>query len=258
MKNDTPKERRVKKQLISGCIYVALSAVIVAVSVNTVVSLLSKRVEDLPVLPENINTNLPKIESFDFGTSFYSSLHEQNNLGPDENADISASDTVEGVDAATTEPQNDVLPILSSDTYVGFENYIKPCDGFVIKEHSVDIPVYSETLYDYRIHVGVDIACAKGEPVKACLGGVVEEVYTDNMLGTTVSIKTKGGYTVKYSNLSPELDANITAGTIVETGYIIGGIGETALSEAAEAPHLHLEIYDEQNSPVNPVDLIEF
>ena len=260
MKKDTENKSRLKKQLVSGGVYIALSAVVVAVTVNTVVSLVSDRLSDVPVLPDEINTDIPEIEDFNFDTSFYD--YTENLNVPDEKTqqDISVSDTVTGIDAQVTEveQQPDILQILQPDTFVGFENFIKPCDGFVAKSQSLDIPVYSETLYDYRIHAGVDIACDRGDAVKACIGGVVSEVYEDRMLGTTVCITTKDGYTIKYANLSPELDASVCVGTVIETGSVIGGIGETALSEAAEAPHLHLEIIDSDGNFLDPEELIEF
>lgn len=261
MKKDTSSKSRLKKQLISGGIYIALSAVVVAVTVNTVVSLVSDRVDDLPVIPDEIDTSLPEIDDFNFDTNLYN--YTENLTLPDNTPepDLNVSDTVTGIDAVVTQPNNtqaDVSDVLLPDTFVGFENYIKPCDGFVIKSQSLDIPVYSETLYDYRTHTGVDIACDKGSAVKVCIGGVISEVYTDRMLGTTVCIKTKDGKTVKYSNLSSELDANIVVGTVVETGTVIGGIGETALSEAAEPPHLHLEILDIDGTPLDPEELIDF
>lgn len=41
---------------------------------------------------------------------------------------------------------------------IGYEGFVKPCSGFISKEYSMEVPVYSATMYDYRTHAGMDIA----------------------------------------------------------------------------------------------------
>ena len=83
-------------------------------------------------------------------------------------------------------------------------SFISPVAGRVMKEHSLTIPVFSETLEAWRIHTGIDISCEEGASVFAAADGVVTRVYNDPMLGTTVELKHQDGMLTRYSNLSSE------------------------------------------------------
>ncbi len=285
MKNKSNKKKSTGRQIMSGCIYVALSAVVVAVSVNTAISLLpdTKPLTDTENIVENPGLPLPKAEvipslpeiSLPDAYDYTKSIPEER----EDDSDKPVSDSVTGIDAVTVEETADnssadsfenslsdsldgvpePMPLSIPDgADLGFSGYIKPFDGFVTVSHSVDVPVYSPTMFDYRTHTGVDIAGEAGESIKAVSGGIITEIYNDDLLGHTVCVKNGEGYIIKYSNLMPTLADGIEVGSVIETGKIIGGIGETAISESAEASHLHLEIYDQNGTAVNPEDLIDF
>lgn len=157
------------------------------------------------------------------------------------------SNGANGSDGKTTAEQNDKSAPRSEEpaeaTFeLGYDGYIKPCTGYISKEYSVELPVYSATMYDYRTHAGVDIACEAGTPVRAVTNGVIDEVYNDYLFGTTVVVKHADGVSSVYSNLSPDLPAETTVGRNVITGEVLGGIGNSALCESAEVNHLHFEM----------------
>lgn len=263
MKNKNTAHKALKKQLLSGTIYVALAAVVVAVTVNTTVGILSGKDVKIPdSTPQNMSLDLPSIPDIPKIDIPELSL----NLPDNSNDDVSpVSDSPDGIDSVITETpvaENagtiSEIPLIPDDAELGFDKFIKPCDGYVSKEHSADVPVYSTTLSDYRIHIGVDITGEIGTPVCAVNGGIVTDIYDDDLYGKTVCIQNRDGYTVKYSNLLPTVNANISIGSIVTTGQTIGGIGDTALCEAVDASHLHLEIYDKDGTAVDPEDLISF
>lgn len=266
MKNKTSGQKSLKKQLISGTVYVALAAVVVAVTVNTTVGILSGGNVEIPNSPENTNLELPSIPDIPKIDIPELSLDlSGDSLLQDTKEDTSpVSDSPDGIDSVitenpVTEAANSPAPLaIPDDAKLGFDKFIKPCDGYVSKEHSIDIPVYSTTLSDYRIHIGVDVTGDIGTPVCAVNGGIVTDIYDDDLYGKTVCIQNRNGYTMKYSNLLPALNANVTVGSLVTTGQTIGGIGDTALCEAVDASHLHLEIYDSDGNPVDPEDLISF
>jgi murein DD-endopeptidase MepM/ murein hydrolase activator NlpD len=81
--------------------------------------------------------------------------------------------------------------------------------------------------------------------------GVISDIYDDYLYGTTVVIEHKDGIKSVYSNLSADLPTETVIGRTVITGEIIGGIGQTAVCEAAEAHHLHLEMIKD-GEYVNP------
>lgn len=260
MNNKNPDKRSLKKQLISGTVYVALAAVVVAVTLNTTVGMLSDAEYEIPKVTESkTDTNfsdiveLPKVELPELTLTV-----PNTGINPDTAPVVENPD---GIDSHFTEPDIEMItqvPVIPENADLGIDRYIKPCDGYILKEHSADLPVYSTTLSDYRIHVGVDVTGEIGTPVLSVCGGVVTDIYNDDLYGKTVCVQNKDGYTVKYSNLLPTVNANVNVGALLSTGDVIGGIGDTALCEAVDASHLHLEMYDKSGNAVNPENFISF
>lgn len=119
--------------------------------------------------------------------------------------------------------------------------------GNVIKEWAADIPVFSVTMEDYRLHLGIDVAASAGSPVYAAADGTVESVEFHPMMGQTVVIVHKDGYKSVYQNMQTAIPSEITAGAEVKAGAQIGSVGDTALIEISEEPHLHFELYKDGN-----------
>lgn len=127
-------------------------------------------------------------------------------------------------------------------------SFISPLtNGNISKEWSADIPVFSDTMEDYRVHLGVDLEADAGTPVYAAADGTVESVEFDPMMGQTIVISHANGYKSVYRNLQTKTADGITAGTVVKAGDEIGAVGDTALVEISQAPHLHFEIYKDDN-----------
>ncbi|MBQ4037447.1 MAG: M23 family metallopeptidase [Clostridia bacterium] len=135
-------------------------------------------------------------------------------------------------------------------------SYTLPVAGSVTKPFSADVLVYSETMNDYRLHNGVDLAATIGTPVKVFSEGVVCEIYEDPLMGMTVKVDHGGGLISVYQNLSTSLAAGIECGVKVEEGQVLGGVGETVLIECAEAPHLHFEV-QKNGKPVDPMSYFQ-
>lgn len=155
----------------------------------------------------------------------------------------------------TTKPGDE--PIVADDV-----TFISPVtNGNISKEWSADIPVYSDTMEDYRVHLGVDIEADAGTPVYAAADGTIESVKVDPMMGQTIVISHAGGYKSVYQNMQTSIPEGIAEGVTVKAGDQIGAIGDTALVEISQSPHLHFEIYkdDECEDPlthitVTPID----
>lgn len=120
--------------------------------------------------------------------------------------------------------------------------YVMPTDGEVIKSYSVDLPIYSATMNDYRSHTGVDIYAEPGMPVYSFTDGVIKEIYTDPMMGMTVSVDHGDGLVSYYQNLNEQLADGIKVGAAVDAGRALGCVGETTLIELSDASHLHFEV----------------
>lgn len=128
-----------------------------------------------------------------------------------------------------------------------------PVDGKVIEEFSGDDLVYNEVLKDWRTHSGVDFEAKMGDEVRTSAKGVVEDVFDSNM-GRCVIVDHKNGFKTMYANL--EENTKVKEGEEVATGAVIGYVGNTALGDATDMPHLHFEMMKE-NVCINPVEYFE-
>ncbi len=116
-----------------------------------------------------------------------------------------------------------------------------PVKGKIQWRFAVNELIYSKTLEQWMTHGGVDITCALGEEVVCPLNGRVEEIRSDDSLGTLVRISHNDGFETVYANLREE--PPVKAGQPVAAGEVIGYVGETAAAECGEGAHLHLEAH---------------
>lgn len=91
---------------------------------------------------------------------------------------------------------------------------------------------------DLRAHKGLDMAAASGTPIHAAADGVVREAGWHGGYGNFVLIQHTTSHTSAYGHMS-RIHPNITAGSHVRQGEIIGYVGSTGLSTG---PHLHYEV----------------
>ena len=117
------------------------------------------------------------------------------------------------------------------------------------------------TMEDYRIHCGIDIGANAGTEVLAAADGEITDgeitdVYYDPMMGQTVEITHEGGFLTVYRNLGTKMPASVSKGVCVSAGYTIGYVGDTALIEISESPHLHFEMKKDGES-INPLSHFE-
>ena len=92
-------------------------------------------------------------------------------------------------------------------------------------------------------HYGVDFAAEKGTPVRAIGDGVI--AYADWKLGgygRLVEVQHDSNFTSRYAHLNGYA-RGIRAGTAVKKGQIIGYVGS---SGRTTGPHLHFELYKDQ------------
>ena len=117
-----------------------------------------------------------------------------------------------------------------------------PVSGKLTKSHDAKLQVFSETMNDYRVHLGIDIATAESSPVYAAADGKVSRIWKDAMMGYCIAIEHSGDSVSVYKNLSNTLPDGITEGATVKAGQQIATVGESAMVEVADEPHLHFEI----------------
>ena len=134
--------------------------------------------------------------------------------------------------------------------------FISPIENAqIMKEFASDKLVYSETLKEWITHLGIDIKAEKGTEVKATEDGTVKAIKNDPRYGLTVIIEHGKNYQTLYANLlTTEF---VSEGDKVKKGQTIGTVGDTAVYEIVDEPHLHFEII-KHGVNQNPVDYIKF
>jgi len=105
---------------------------------------------------------------------------------------------------------------------------------------------YHPILHMYRPHLGVDLATDYGAPVKAIGDGLVAQAGWCGELGRCVRIEHPGDLASIYGHLS---EVNVSPGSTVHVGQLIGRVGSSGLSTGA---HLHFAI-EKGDKFVNPL-----
>ena len=119
-------------------------------------------------------------------------------------------------------------------------SFQKPVEGEIVREFAQDNLVYSETLEEWVTHNGIDIKADKTTVVKAAEAGIVKSIKNDPRYGLTIVIEHDDVYQTVYSNLLTS--EFVVEGETVEKGQSIGTVGNSAVFEIADEPHLHFEI----------------
>jgi len=128
-----------------------------------------------------------------------------------------------------------------------------PVKGAIIAGLSVETLAYSETMGDWRVHEGIDIAAPLGTQVLAAANGTVSKLAQDDLMGTIVEIDHGQGLVSRYANLAAA--PTVSVGDEVRTGDVIGSVGETAASESGRQAHLHYSLLKDGQA-VDPEDYL--
>ncbi len=223
--NKTPEKGKDSEQFVkkfakfSAFIYLGLAITVVIVATVGIFSISYDYEESMP------QVSLPAID-LDFS--------EPEDVVFPTISDSPVINEQSGVDAETEKPESeepDREPVFS-----------RPVEGEIVKGHSLENLVFSQTMQDYRVHRGVDIACKLGAEVVAFADGTVSAITDDYFYGMTVAITHSDGMVSYYMNLNPELEENISVGAEVKSGEAIGKVGTSARCELADNPHLHFEL----------------
>lgn len=160
-----------------------------------------------------------------------------------------ANDTtaVDGTTADTVVRPDETHPIYQGNNGISgssgsTKTFALPVSGYLFKDHDATTQVYSNTMGDYRVHLGLDIASAENALVCAAADGTVAQVWNDALMGTCVAVSHSNDTVTVYKNLAKTLADGIEVGATVKSGQQIGNVGDTALVEMADEPHLHFEM----------------
>lgn len=104
---------------------------------------------------------------------------------------------------------------------------------------------FHPTLYRWRFHGGVDMACPKGTNIYIPADGEVVKSGWNGGYGNYIKVKHGNGYETVYGHLSK---ISVKKGQKIKKGDVIGKVGSTGRSTGA---HLHYEIIKNKKR-VNP------
>jgi len=118
--------------------------------------------------------------------------------------------------------------------------FVMPVKGKIQTDYAMDRLLYSKTLDEWRTHSGIDISAPRGDVVKAAADGYIKEIKNDPCYGITITIDHENGYKTIYSNLASSM---VSTNQKVKAGDAISSVGNTAIFECMDPPHLHFEVY---------------
>ena len=144
----------------------------------------------------------------------------------------------------------------STNVSTGLPSFTIPVSGTITNKHDPELQVFSPTMQDYRVHLGVDIQTAENAPVYAAADGTISKIWVDTLMGYCLAIKHSGNCVTIYKNLAATLPEGISEGVAVRSGQLIATVGNSAMVEVADEPHLHLEM-TVSDLAVNPLEYFD-
>ena len=141
-----------------------------------------------------------------------------------------------------TEDQNPTPSTPSTNVEDKLPSFTLPVNGALSKKHDPEQQVFSQTMNDYRVHLGLDIVTAENAPVYASADGTVSRIWKDTLMGYCIAVKHSGDCYTIYKNLSEELPTGIREGATVRAGQLLATVGNSAMVEIGDEPHLHFEM----------------
>lgn len=101
-----------------------------------------------------------------------------------------------------------------------------------------------------KVHNGVDIAVPVGTPLYSAVDGTVMLAAYSESAGNWVKVQTDTGWTVIFMHMD---SLTVSTGQQVMRGDHLGYSGNTGRSTG---PHLHLEVRNPEDKPMNPIFII--
>lgn len=211
---------KLKNIRVNRASVIGVSALVLAVGVIVSATVISNKSKNKTPIPDN--TDKPHVSDTEDPTD-------------------SEPDTDLPEDTKAPETETDKRPV-SRPVEDKVPSLLLPVSGALTSKHDPTLQVYSNTLGDYRVHLGIDITTNEGASVYSAADGKVERVWKDDMMGYSIALKHSGDCYTFYQNLSETLPEGLVEGATVRAGQLIGTVGDSAMVEIAEEPHLHFEM----------------
>ena len=245
-------EKNINDKMIS---YIVMGAIVVAIIIISLLlysQKINQDVKDETMTLDQMtdmmgDTNEYNDETESASTEIGKTVEESEEEAKQENVvtnetvqNISSNESVESSSATTNTTQSTSSEEKEETQEVKELAFQKPVEGEIVREFAQENLVYSETLEEWVTHNGIDIKADKTTVVKAAEAGVVKSIKNDPRYGLTIVIEHDDTYQTVYSNLLTS--EFVVEGETVEKGQSIGTVGNSAVFEIADEPHLHFEI----------------
>lgn len=112
-------------------------------------------------------------------------------------------------------------------------------NGEVIKDYSMDVLVWCNTLKQYQVHDGIDYKGEDGASVLSVYDGVVKKVSYDALNGHVVTVDHGNGLETSYSSLSEPI---VVEGQKVYKGSKLSTISTSMTKEMSDGAHVHFKV----------------
>jgi len=151
-------------------------------------------------------------------------------------------DVVEKI-VSNMQPKENVIQNVEPEHFTVEEvediSFAPPVYGKILKQFSNNMPLYSKTMDDWRIHAGVDILCPLGSDIFSAADGLVADIGYDINFGNYIIVESNE-FSCRYASV--EACESIAVGTNVSNGQKLGTLADSCVSEICDEPHLHFEM----------------
>ena len=245
-------EKNINDKIIS---YVVMGAIVVAIIIISLLlysQKINKDVKDETMTLDQMTDAIGKTneiveEAESASTEIGKTVEEAQEEEKEENIiqnqttqNINSKESVESSNVDTNTTKNGTSEENLKTTEVKELSFETPVEGEIVREFAQDNLIYSETLEEWVTHSGIDIKADKTTVIKAAEAGVVKSIKNDPRYGLTIVIEHDDTFQTVYSNLLTS--EFVVEGETVEKGQSIGTVGNSAVFEIADEPHLHFEI----------------
>lgn len=154
--------------------------------------------------------------------------------------------TASPVPTASVSPLPTIAPLTPHYmTYSKGGSTVRPTSGGILRAYAPMTPVYWEALSCVQTHAGIDLAGQADEEVLCAMDGTVQSAVRDELWGWRITVAQTNGQHTVYAGLS---GCDVIAGQNVTRGQTLGTLMEAIPCEAEVQAHLHLELYEGEDS----------
>lgn len=163
------------------------------------------------------------------------------------------TDITEPDSSGNTEPDTPTgtpdTPDVPDVPVVNVISFILPVENMTSMEDYTETLAYNATLKRFQAHKAIDFFAAEGSSVYAAYDGVISDIETTLLTGTTITVDHGDGLYTVYNSLADGDD--VFVGQTVKQGAKLGEVSITNRQEASGGAHLHFQVV-ENGEAINP------